>query len=89
VDTQGDSFFVAFLRAKDAVAAAIDAQHDLAADEWPEGAQLKVRDEAAHGRAACRGRTLRRFGVHRAPASASSARLVRLGEPIGGGGHGV
>ena len=30
VDTQGDAFFVAFARASDAVAAAIDAQHALA-----------------------------------------------------------
>jgi len=43
VDTQGDSFFVAFRRAKDAVAAAADAQRDLAAHEWPEGAVIKVR----------------------------------------------
>ena len=31
VDTQGDSFFVAFRRAKDGVAAAVAAQRDLAA----------------------------------------------------------
>ena len=43
VDTQGDSFFVAFRRAKDAVAAAVDAQRDLAAGSWPEGAHVKVR----------------------------------------------
>ena len=43
VDTQGDSFFVAFRRAKDAVAAAVDAQRDLAAHEWPEGVELLVR----------------------------------------------
>ena len=43
VDTQGDSFFVAFGRAKDAVAAAVDAQRDLAAHAWPEGASVKVR----------------------------------------------
>ncbi|MGH3078790.1 MAG: adenylate/guanylate cyclase domain-containing protein [Gaiellaceae bacterium] len=43
VDTQGDSFFVAFRRAKDAVAAAVDAQRDLAAGSWPEGTQVKVR----------------------------------------------
>jgi YVTN family beta-propeller protein len=43
VDTQGDSFFVAFRRAKDAVAAAVDAQLDLAAQEWPEGAPVQVR----------------------------------------------
>jgi YVTN family beta-propeller protein len=43
VDTQGDSFFVAFQRGKDAVAAAVDAQRDLAAYAWPDGIELKVR----------------------------------------------
>jgi len=43
VDTQGDSFFVAFRRAKDAVAAAVDAQRVLAAESWPEGTQVLVR----------------------------------------------
>jgi YVTN family beta-propeller protein len=43
VDTQGDSFFVAFRRAKDAVAAAVAAQRDLAAHAWPSGAPVKVR----------------------------------------------
>jgi YVTN family beta-propeller protein len=43
VDTQGDSFFVAFRRAKDAVAAAVDAQRDLAAHVWPDGADVRVR----------------------------------------------
>src|SRR5439155_5488660 len=43
VDTQGDSFFVAFRRAKDAVAAAVDAQRDLAAHPWPDGVELLVR----------------------------------------------
>ena len=43
VDTQGDSFFVAFQRGKDAVAAAVDAQRDLAAHAWPEGVEVKVR----------------------------------------------
>jgi YVTN family beta-propeller protein len=43
VDTQGDSFFVAFRRAKDALAAAADAQRDLAAHSWPDGAEVRVR----------------------------------------------
>ena len=43
VDTQGDSFFVAFRRAKDAVAAAVSAQRDLAAHTWPQGVTVKVR----------------------------------------------
>ncbi len=43
VDTQGDSFFVAFGRGKDAVAAAVDAQRDLAAQPWPHGVEVRVR----------------------------------------------
>ena len=43
VDTQGDSFFIAFPRAKDAVAAAVAIQRDLAAHAWPEGGEIKVR----------------------------------------------
>lgn len=43
VDSQGDSFFVAFNRAKDAVAAAVDAQRDLGAHAWPEGGAVRVR----------------------------------------------
>ena len=43
VDTQGDSFFVAFTRARDAVLAAVSAQRALAAGEWPQGQQLHVR----------------------------------------------
>jgi peptide/nickel transport system substrate-binding protein len=43
VDTQGDSFFVAFPRAKDAVAAAVGAQRALAEQKWPEGAEVRVR----------------------------------------------
>jgi YVTN family beta-propeller protein len=43
VDTQGESFFVAFGRAKDAVAAAVAAQRDLAAYPWPEGVEVRVR----------------------------------------------
>jgi YVTN family beta-propeller protein len=43
VDTQGDSFFVAFRTAADAVAAAVDAQRDLAAARWPHGGAVRVR----------------------------------------------
>jgi YVTN family beta-propeller protein len=43
VDTQGDSFFIAFPRAKDAVSAAVAIQRDLAAHAWPEGGEIKVR----------------------------------------------
>jgi WD40 repeat protein/class 3 adenylate cyclase/energy-coupling factor transporter ATP-binding protein EcfA2 len=43
VDTQGDSFFVAFPRPTDAVECAVEAQRHLAAHEWPDGSQVRVR----------------------------------------------
>src|SRR5881397_2478765 len=43
VDTQGDSFFVVFLRATQAVAAAVAMQRALAAAAWPEGGAVRVR----------------------------------------------
>jgi predicted ATPase/DNA-binding CsgD family transcriptional regulator len=43
VDSQGESSFVAFRRATDAVSAAVDAQRQLASNSWPEGVQVKVR----------------------------------------------
>ncbi|MGZ4212483.1 MAG: ATP-binding protein [Actinomycetota bacterium] len=41
--TEGDSFFVSFPSATDAVAACVDAQRALAAHDWPEGARIRVR----------------------------------------------
>jgi YVTN family beta-propeller protein len=43
IDTQGDAFFAAFGRARDAVAAAVEAQRALAGEEWPDGATVRVR----------------------------------------------
>jgi class 3 adenylate cyclase len=43
IDTQGDAFFVAFRRAKDAVSAAIAAQSALADHPWPDGELVRVR----------------------------------------------
>jgi len=43
VDTQGDAFFVAFARATDAVAAAVDGQRALSNHTWPEGMMVRVR----------------------------------------------
>ena len=43
IDTQGDSFFYAFARARDAVAAAVDAQRAHAERGWPDGEQVRVR----------------------------------------------
>jgi class 3 adenylate cyclase len=43
VDTQGDAFFVAFPRATQAVCAAVEIQRNLAAHQWPEGVEVRVR----------------------------------------------
>ena len=43
VDTQGEAFFVAFPRAKDAVASAIEMQRDHGNEPWPEGVEVRVR----------------------------------------------
>jgi class 3 adenylate cyclase len=43
IDTQGDSFFFSFPRARDAVAAAVDAQRALRDHSWPGGAEVRVR----------------------------------------------
>ncbi|MDQ3617006.1 MAG: tetratricopeptide repeat protein [Actinomycetota bacterium] len=43
VDTQGDSFFVAFASPREAVAAAVQAQRALAAQSWPQGESVRVR----------------------------------------------
>ena len=43
VDTAGDGFFIAFLRATDAAAAAVAAQRAMATHPWPENTQVRVR----------------------------------------------
>ncbi|HEX9599541.1 MAG TPA: adenylate/guanylate cyclase domain-containing protein [Gaiellaceae bacterium] len=66
VDTQGDSFFVAFGRAKEAVAAAVDAQRDLAAHAWPEGGAVRVRMGLHTGEPRVGGERYVGLGVHKA-----------------------
>src|SRR3954465_5367750 len=43
IDTQGDAFFFSFPRARDPVAAGVDAQRALRDHEWPEGLEVSVR----------------------------------------------
>jgi class 3 adenylate cyclase len=43
IDTQGDAFFFSFPRARDAVAAAVDAQRALHEHEWPGEGEVLVR----------------------------------------------
>jgi class 3 adenylate cyclase len=43
MDTQGDAFFFVFLRARDAVAATVEAQRVHAASKWPGDERVRVR----------------------------------------------
>ena len=43
IDTQGDAFFFAFPRARDAVTAAVEAQRAHAAETWPGEVDVRVR----------------------------------------------
>jgi len=66
VDTQGDAFFVAYSRARDAVSAAIEVQGALRAHQWPQGAQLWVRMGLHSGEPAVEGGRYVGLAVHRA-----------------------
>jgi predicted ATPase/class 3 adenylate cyclase len=70
--TEGDSLFVAFHEAPDAVAAAVAAQRALAAEPWPVGATIKVRMGLHTGGAEQSGESLVGLGINRA------ARLAAL-----------
>jgi predicted ATPase/class 3 adenylate cyclase len=66
VHTEGDAFFVAFERASDAVAATVDVQRGLAACDWPEGVDLRVRIGVHTGEAQVRADDYVGIDVHRA-----------------------
>jgi YVTN family beta-propeller protein len=72
IDTQGDSFFVAFARAQDAVAAAVDSQRALSAQRWPEGCEVRVRMGLHTGEAAVADGRYLGLAVHRAARIASA-----------------
>jgi YVTN family beta-propeller protein len=65
IDTQGDAFFVAFARARDAVAAAVAGQRALAAEAWPGGAVVRVRMGLHTGEPLVGGERYVGMGVHR------------------------
>ncbi|MBA3780188.1 MAG: hypothetical protein H0X16_13010 [Chloroflexi bacterium] len=66
IDTQGDSFFVAFSSARDALLAAVEGQVALLAHPWPEGVQIKVRMGLHTGQAVATGGRYTGLAVHRA-----------------------
>ncbi len=65
MDTQGDAFFVAFARARDAAGAAVAAQRALAAHTWPEDAVCRVRMGLHTGEPAVGEEGYHGMGVHR------------------------
>ena len=73
VDAQGDSFFVAFARPRDAVLAALGAQRSLSEHEWPAQTELRVRIGIHTGPAEVVGERYVGLAVHRA------ARICSLG----------
>ena len=66
LDADGDSFFVAFRRPRQAVEAAVAAQRTLAGHPWPDGAALRVRIGLHTGEATPAGDHYVGLAVHRA-----------------------
>jgi predicted ATPase/class 3 adenylate cyclase len=82
-DTQGDSFFVVFDSAVDAVACAAAAQHALAGHDWPAGETVRVRMGLHSGQPARHEDSYIGMDVHRAARIAATAHggQVILSEP--------
>ena len=71
--TEGDSFFVVFETAADAVQAAVQAQRGLAAHAWPDGAPVRVRMGVHTGSPATHDGGYVGMDVHRAARIAAAA----------------
>jgi DNA-binding NarL/FixJ family response regulator/class 3 adenylate cyclase len=65
VDSQGDSFFVAFRKPKDAVLAAVAAQQALQSHAWPDDAPVRVRMGIHTGEASVTDGRYHGLSVHR------------------------
>jgi predicted ATPase/class 3 adenylate cyclase len=63
--TEGDSFFVLFRRAIDGVSAAVDAQRAMAAEPWPETAEVRVRMGLHTGEIQSTGRDVIGYDINR------------------------
>ena len=72
--TEGDSFFVVFSRARDAVLAAVQAQRALAAHPWPERLDVRVRMGIHTSEPGVGPDPYVGLGVHRAARICSAAR---------------
>lgn len=71
--TEGDSFFVVFASARAGVQAAVQAQRDLAAETWPDGAVVRVRMGLGAGEATLAGGSLVGLDINRAARIAAVA----------------
>jgi len=71
--TEGDSFFVVFPAASDAIAAAIAGQQAVLGETWPAGAAVRVRMGIHAGEAAMAGGSLVGLAINRAARIASVA----------------
>jgi len=72
IATEGDSFFVVFSSAPQAVAAAVSVQRGLAAEAWPTGAEIRVRIGMHTGEGLLSGGSYVGLDVHRAARIASA-----------------
>ena len=66
IDTQGDSFFFCFRKARDAVRAAVAGQRALLAHEWPDDGEVRVRMGIHTGEASLLDNRYHGLAVHRA-----------------------
>ena len=66
VDTQGDSFFVVFRKARDAVLGALAGQRAMQAHEWPDGIDVRVRMGIHTGEASVSENRYHGLAIHRA-----------------------
>jgi YVTN family beta-propeller protein len=66
IDTQGDSFFIVFSSARDAVLAAVEGQLSLLSHTWPDGVEVKVRMGIHTGQAVGSDGRYTGLAVHRA-----------------------
>ena len=73
IGTEGDSFFVTFRTARDAVLAAIDAQRGLAEHRWRPGSPVRVRMGIHTGEGRLSGNDYVGMDVHRAARIAAAA----------------
>ena len=66
IDTQGDSFFFCFRKARDAVRAAVAGQRALRSHPWPDEVEVRVRMGIHTGEASLTENTYHGLAVHRA-----------------------